>query len=472
MEGESALREHELDFVAAVLSDSDLFRQVVDITPERLVTPVAHGLWEIIYRYGGTIGAATLFEQLRASHHADQLLEEFPTLPDLRHLWTRGQSANGRAEAEFLRQEAVKREIDDILFQRRTDLPPDRAALDLAERLTNAAARVAPPSTQTELMDALDASMELYRWKQSNPTLIPGWRTGERQYDEILKENGGFDKKGRLVVVGATTGVGKTHWLTDKAARFLTTPRDDTGALPKVAFFSMEMPTEDVLGRLIARLAQVDLTAPATPQSEAKLVAAHKQLEEMISMERLAIFHRINTIDQIDRKIRNMRAQDKLDIAIIDYIGMIQNPTRYAGNSYREIGDIVKMLQATALDTAIPIITAQQLNRDTYRNDGQRPGVHNIAESMVVSQCADFIHLLWRPDQGAKGLVGRNLGLWKDVAVVLNEKTRAGKRPRPSYYHIDGSTSTFSPIGQDMVAELESEEQQSLLQQMTARASS
>lgn len=461
----SAISQLELDFVAAILIDPAAFRHVGDLGPHALLDPVARAIWQVAYRYDGAIPPSALYEELSTFADGAKALKAYPTLESFKTFVAGGQSAGDPVVlAQSLREQSVLRSIDEILVHRDRTLEPSQQALHAAQALISAASRVAPVTKSDEFAKAIDSQVEAYEWRQANPNAIIGWKLNEKQYDRFLKTTGGLEG-GKLLVSAALTGMGKSHWLLFQAARLAETMRDDRNSYPKVAFFSMEMSREDIAARLLAHFARVDYYAATTdPAALQRIQEAQGRIKRLLKEQRLQIFYGITHIDGIARKLHALKAQGQLDIAVIDYIGMIQSSGTGRTSTYQTTGDVVKQLQAIALDLNIPIITASQLNRSTYDQPGQRPSLANIADSSIVTMCADVVHMLWRPDQSVKNLVGKNIGLWKNVVVLLTEKTRQGRHQGPMYYHLESAYSNFVPCPPDLVTQLESEEQQALLQ--------
>lgn len=460
----SALSQLELDFVSSVLIDPANFRKISDIGPHSLVDPIARAIWQVAYRYDGAIAPTTLYEELKTFSDGLKVVKQYPTIETFKEFIVAGQIAGDPVIlAQSIREESVLRSIDEILVYRDRTLEPSKQAFQAAERLIQAASRVAPATSADEFSDAVDAQVAAYEWRQLNPNAIAGWKLNEKQYDKFLKSTGGLDG-GKLVITGALTGMGKSHWLLFQAVRLAQTMREDKKSFPKVVFMSMEMSREDIAARLLAHFARVDYYgATSDPDSFVRIQEAQNLIKTLSRENRLQVYYGITNIDSIQRKLHQLKAQGMIDVAIIDYIGMIQSSISGRSNTYQATGDVVKQLQALALDLNIPIITASQLNRTTYEQTSQRPSLANIADSSIVSMCADVIHMLWRPDQSVKNLVGKNVGLWKNVAVLLTEKTRQGKHQEPMYYYLESMYSNFVPCPPDLVDQLQSEEQQSLL---------
>jgi replicative DNA helicase len=166
-------------------------------------------------------------------------------------------------------------------------------------------------------------------------------------------------------------------------------------------------------------------------------------------------------IDTIARRFGQMRMKDQVDIAVIDYIGMIQgSKSNDKASSYTSVGDVVKAMQTMSRELEMPVITAAQLNREVYNNAGNKPELNNVADSSVISHCANVVHLLWRPDTDSKFVSGSNIGNWQDVVQMITAKVRDAADHKPMFFHINAGFAKFREVAPKMRQTLASEEEQ------------
>jgi replicative DNA helicase len=86
-----------------------------------------------------------------------------------------------------------------------------------------------------------------------------------------------------------------------------------------------------------------------------------------------------------------------LSVAVIDYLGLLKDD----GNGqqrYKEVGDAVKVMRATAKEIDIPVILVCQLNRSCETRENKRPVLSDLRESGDIEQDSDVIFFLYRDE--------------------------------------------------------------------------
>lgn len=451
----------EMEFVKSVLADPDQYKLVKDIYPEQLASPTARTLWSVIVANEGNVSAASLYHELGTFEAGRMVQASYPTIEQFRSLWSEG-SAIGSAEipAETLRQEFIRREVDRITEHRNAFLSPAEQAQAMARELLAVAYRESGDDDGFDSIEAGNKVVEQVLWKHANPHACIGWKSGDKQYDHFLQEIGGLMGE-KLIVTAALTGRGKTQWLLNQSLRYATTERDDTGERAKVAYVSTEMNTKAIAKRVIAHFAEVNLNGSGDPDFEAKVLNGQKRWNELVGSGHFVVLPDVLQIDTIARRIGHLRHAGKVDIAVIDYIGMIQGSrANDRASSYSAVGDVVKAMQNMSRELEMPILTAAQLNRGTYENPGGKPDLSNIADSSVINNCANAVHMIYRPDLDSKHISGSNVGHWKDVVQLLTCKVRDADYQRPMFYHLNGGQSSFTEVPLKMRQILGSEDEQ------------
>jgi replicative DNA helicase len=97
--------------------------------------------------------------------------------------------------------------------------------------------------------------------------------------------------------------------------------------------------------------------------------------------------------DEATRMVRD----HGVTLIVVDYLQLI-TPGRRDETREREVGDVARRLKALALDLAVPVVVAAQLNRDPERRIDKKPILADLCESDVIGQVADLVILLHRED--------------------------------------------------------------------------
>ncbi len=215
--------------------------------------------------------------------------------------------------------------------------------------------------------------------------------------------------------------------------------------------------------RFFAHLMQTDITKPSSNTNpelvKNKMLETQKIFDDLVGTSQLAILAHHASIDTITREFQQRKDRDQIDIAMIDYVGMIQGSKAVTNqtNSYQAVGDVVKSMQSLSTELEIPFFLASQVNRSTF---GEIPSMKNVAESMQINFAADAVQFLWRPEKSAKGIVGASAGHWNKIITVVTDKCRSGETAGLMYYHFDGGTSRYIPVTDSLRKILESPEEQ------------
>lgn len=226
---------------------------------------------------------------------------------------------------------------------------------------------------------------------------------------------------GRLLVVGARPGVGKSLMAANLA---LHVARRHCHA---VHFASMEMSEVEVMQRLVANLARVNLTSlvrgTVDESSWDRIANAHAEIEAM------PIFvddRPDQSVQHIRRMARDVtRSRDDLALIVVDYLQLMA--TSGVDNRAQALGEVSRGLKSLAREMGACVLALAQVNRDSAkRND--RPKQSDLRESGAIEADADQVILLHQPDEripelevivdknrhGAKGI--RTLQIWGHYA--------------------------------------------------------
>lgn len=233
------------------------------------------------------------------------------------------------------------------------------------------------------LPDALDAA-------QFGNTGMLG--TGWPDLDRFI---GGL-APGRLVVFGARPGVGKSLAGTNLALHFA----HHHGHAALLA--SLEMPHREVMHRLLAAHAAVNLTGlqQGTTDEAAwrRLAAKHQELTDLpIHVEDSPN----QSVTSIRRTARNVqRVRDDLAIIVVDYLQLVTPPTvdRNA-NEAQKLGEVSRGLKLLARETGACVVAMVQVNREGTRHTDGRPRMTDLRGSGAIEADADQVILMHQPDE-------------------------------------------------------------------------
>ena len=212
-----------------------------------------------------------------------------------------------------------------------------------------------------------------------------GTPTGFSGVDSILAGMG----KGDFVIVGARPGMGKTSFVLNIAANVAEKTKK------AVCVFSLEMPAEQLVTRMLASEAMVDSyslrSGKLTPEDWTKIAEASGRLAgiDLLIDDSAGI-----TATAMKAKLRRV---NNLGLVVIDYLQLMQGE-RHLDNKAQEVGDISRNLKLMAKELGVPVICCAQLNRATDSRTDKRPMISDLRDSGGIEQDADTILFLYRDE--------------------------------------------------------------------------
>lgn len=243
-------------------------------------------------------------------------------------------------------------------------------------------------------------------------------------FDELDKKTGGF-KPGQYIVVAARPSCGKTafalscmSYMLDNQVETLYSDKrkDENGKFlknthpTKVAFFSLEMPKEDIVKRLFSMRSLVPYKLIADNKlsdpngvEETKLFNA---LDRLIGVSSNLFISDPNTISMSDLKrlARKIKRNEDIDIIFIDYLSRINKRGMNQRMEDWEVwSEFSRELKDLARELNIPIVCLAQLNREA---EGSSPTLANIRGTGALEQDADIVIMLHDPDRTKEGING------------------------------------------------------------------
>ena len=219
---------------------------------------------------------------------------------------------------------------------------------------------------------------------------ITGVRTG---YQDLDRMTNGF-QRGDLIILAARPAMGKTALALNPG---MYTALRNPGA---VAFFSLEMPAESLMKRLLSAKSQVegnklrggnisDDELNRLNEAGNELGAAKIFIDDSASIK----------VSQIFSKCRKLMSEYGLSLIVIDYLQLISGSGRGGGdNRQQEVSEISRNLKILAKEMNCPVIALSQLSRSVEQRTDKQPMLSDLRESGAIEQDADIVMFLYRED--------------------------------------------------------------------------
>src|SRR2546430_1855219 len=241
-------------------------------------------------------------------------------------------------------------------------------------------------SMKDQVMEAIESIEKLYERKGG----ITGISTGFVEFDRMTSGMHGAE----MIVVAGRPSMGKTAFAMNVAEHVAINEK-----LP-VGVFSLEMSSQQLVQRLLCSRARVNLQKgrngflserdfPSLTAAASKLAEAKIFIDDSASL----------TILELRAKARRLKAQQDVQLIIVDYLQLLRSTSRRAqDNRQLEISEISAGLKGLAKELKIPVIVVAQLNRQPEQRTGGKPRLSDLRESGSIEQDADLVGLLVRPE--------------------------------------------------------------------------
>lgn len=228
----------------------------------------------------------------------------------------------------------------------------------------------------------------LKKQKESLDKDLVGLDTGFRMLNEYTK---GF-KPGELIIIAARPGMGKTAFALNVIMKTLNMNKG-------VAFFSLEMPSDQLMMRIFSSLTSLPISDLMTGKLEdEQLERLGDAMNEMETKNLFVYDSGYVNINKVKTELRKLKTSGKdVDLCVIDYIGLMTSSGNY-NERHLQIAEISRGLKLLARELNIPIIALSQLNRGLEARANKRPMASDLRESGAIEQDADIILFVYRGD--------------------------------------------------------------------------
>lgn len=260
-----------------------------------------------------------------------------------------------------------------------------------------------------------------------------GVMTGFKRLDNQLAGLQSSD----LIILAARPSLGKTSFALTLA---LNAAKND---IP-IGIFSLEMSKEQVIDRLIAAEAKVDLWRLRTGNfeidgSEHNDFARIRDALDRLSKTKIFIDDAASPdILQMKTMARRLQAEHGLGLLIVDYLQLIR-PRGNSDNPVQQITEISRSLKALAKELNVPIIAISQLSRAVEQRPSKIPRLSDLRDSGSIEQDADVVLFIYREEERD------NPNKKKNEAQIIIAKHRNGPVGMTNLY-FDDQRATFTEL--------------------------
>lgn len=425
----ASMNSHKMDVAAdlyaersvlgILLRNSDQIDFVNNLRAEHFLLPGHRAIFESIERLSlrGARSIAepiSVYDDLCKHGHAEEI-DGRKYLFELQN--KAGAEQSLEAHAAIVQERALSRSVR-LAAGRANDIAINSCGLPAAavlEKATNEFTKLSDDYCRKEPVSILEVCKE-YVDKMDRlahgEAIEPALSTGIPEIDKALC--GGL-KPGKLYIVGARPSMGKSALALNWAAHQSTSGSS-------VAFFSLEMPREELMERLCGIWGRQNV-ASIDPKDKRAVEEFFRNLTPVAIKAQEARLFVDDDPDQalidVVHKARLIKRKHGLDALYIDYVQLMSGPEV---KRHEMIGAITRGLKRLAKSLEIPVVALSQLSRKVEDRPDRRPLLADLRESGDIEQDADVVIMPYRE------AMDRDNSAYPDLCEVFIRKQRGGPK--------------------------------------------
>jgi len=247
-------------------------------------------------------------------------------------------------------------------------------------------------SSLVKFDEAMKKTIDMASAAYKNEEGIVGVPTGLRDLDDRL---GGLHQSDLIIIAGRPS-MGKTALATNiafNAAQKL----QESQRKSSVAFFSLEMSSEQLSTRILAEQSRIKSNdirrGRISDEQFDKFIETSKNITELPLYidETPAI-----SIAAMSNRARRIKRLFGLDMIVVDYIQLMRGSINNKDGRVQEISEITQGLKAIAKELSVPVVALSQLSRAVEQRDLKKPQLADLRESGSIEQDADVVMFVYR----------------------------------------------------------------------------
>ena len=272
------------------------------------------------------------------------------------------------------------------------DMPGEKIIEDSEKLLFDLAERGSFSKSFVKFDIALNQTIEMASRAFKSTEGIVGVPTGLTDLDDRL---GGLHNQD-LVIIGGRPSMGKTALATNIAFHAAKNIQDK-GLKSSVAFFSLEMSSEQLSTRILSEQSRIksnDIRRGKISEEQFdKFIETSKNISELPLYidETPAI-----SIAAISNRARRIKRLFGCELVVVDYIQLMRATNIRNEGRVQEISEITQGLKAIAKELNVPVLAVSQLSRAVEQRDDKKPQLSDLRESGSIEQDADVVMFVYR----------------------------------------------------------------------------
>ena len=394
--------EAEQSLIGSVLVNNDIIDEISNIVNAgKFFDPIHRKIYEVMENLNNK-GMIANPITLKNYFENDSGLSEVGGVDYLVKL-TRFSSSVKQAidYAKIIHEMYVKRElifisdgIEDQAKDDQTEKTGENIIEDAEKSLFDLAERGNFSQTFMKFNQAVDQTIEMATLAMKSDHGIIGVPTGLTDLDQKL---GGLHKSDLIIIAGRPS-MGKTALATN-IAFYAAKNMQENNEKGSVAFFSLEMSSEQLSTRILSEQARISSHEIRTGKASEDTL--NRYIETSRSIYDLPLYIdetpaiAISTLSNRARRIKRLFG---LKLIIVDYIQLMKTNSNRMDGRVQEISEITQGLKALAKELNVPVVALSQLSRAVEQRDDKKPQLSDLRESGSIEQDADVVIFVYREE--------------------------------------------------------------------------
>jgi replicative DNA helicase len=300
--------------------------------------------------------------------------------------------SNTKAYVEEIKDKSLKRHLLTLTTEiKRVTVEEELPSAEVVDIVEKKLYEITQDNQTSDFKDSprmtYDTMEYIKEMKARGNSVLVGVDTG---YHALNKMTTGFGK-GDLVIIAARPAMGKTSFILNTVSSLITQGKG-------VAFFSLEMPAEQLMLRLLSIQTSIPLQKLRLgDMNDDEWTRLGGSIDKMNSAKLFVDDQGSININQLRSKLRKLKNQHpEIEVAVIDYLQIMQGIG--SQDRHLQVSEISRGLKMLARELNIPIVALSQLNRGLESRNDNRPMLSDIRESGSIEQDADIILFVYRDD--------------------------------------------------------------------------
>jgi len=300
--------------------------------------------------------------------------------------------SNTKAYVNEIKEKSLKRHLITLTTEiKRVTVEEDLSSAEVIDIVEKKLYDITQENETSDFKDSpkmtYDTMEYIKEMKARGNSVLVGVDTG---FSELNKMTTGFGK-GDLVIIAARPAMGKTSFVLNTVNSLIMQGKG-------VAFFSLEMPAEQLMLRLFSIQTSIPLQKLRVgDMNDEQWNSLAGAIDKMNTAKLFVDDQGSININQLRSKLRKLKNKHpEIEIAVIDYLQIMQGVG--SQDRHLQVSEISRGLKMLARELEMPIVALSQLNRGLEARNDKRPMLSDIRESGSIEQDADIILFVYRDD--------------------------------------------------------------------------